>query len=406
MSTHRLPGRLAVLLACGLSLSGAVSPGSAQVPEYTLVPTVRIGSLDDPGTALSLVTGLAVAPDGRVAVMQPEESSVWIFSPSGERLGELGREGAGPGEFRSVSMIGWRGDTLWVADGQLHRVTFFVPGQAAPVIAGGAERRAEPYTRVPLPGADGRWLLFRQWMLDPELRQYRQEIWSADGEWQPVSKLAELPDGPDMLPATVRGLVGGWGEQPFAEHPLHVIAPDVSSVTTVRRDLGRASSGAGRYTVTRVGMTGDTVFHGTHPVRLEPLTRQTRDAVVESFLSPETVQRAGSSPAALRRDVLAGVRFPDYHPPVSRAVVGVDGTTWLRGPDRRDGAVRWTVLDGAGAPVRAVITDRELGTFGGGRLPIMAPREGGVWVVVHDEFDVPYVVGYELRRRAGGGARR
>jgi hypothetical protein len=398
MSTYRLPGGLPVLLACGLALSGAALPASTQVPEYTLVPTVRIGSLDDPRTALSVVTGLAVAPDGRVAVMQPAESSVWIFSPSGERLGEFGRDGAGPGEFRSVSMIGWRGDTLWVADGQLHRVTFFAPGEDA-VVVGGAGRQIERYTRVPLPAGDGHWLLFRQWMLDPELRQHRQEIWSADGEWQPVTKLAELRDGPDMLPSTMRGLAGGWGEQPFAEHPLHVIAPDVSSVTTVRRDLGRASSSAGRYTVTRVGMDGDTVFHRTHPVPLEPLTRQTRDAVVESFLSSDNVQRSGSSPAALRRDVLAGVRFPDYHPPMSRAVVGVDGTTWMRGPDRRDGTVRWTVLDGAGAPTRAVITDRELGMFGGGRLPIMAPHEDGVWVVVHDEMDVPYIVRYELHSR-------
>ncbi len=37
----------------------------------------------------------------------------------------IGRRGAGPGEFRNVSSMNWRGDTLWVSDGTLRRIQGF-----------------------------------------------------------------------------------------------------------------------------------------------------------------------------------------------------------------------------------------------------------------------------------------
>lgn len=37
----------------------------------------------------------------------------------------VGRAGAGPGEFRMVNMLSWRGDTLWVSDGAQERIQAF-----------------------------------------------------------------------------------------------------------------------------------------------------------------------------------------------------------------------------------------------------------------------------------------
>src|SRR5690606_12745404 len=46
-----------------------------------------------------------------------------VFDRAGRHLRNLGRSGGGPGEFRSLGALGWRGDTLWVMDpqgGRLH----------------------------------------------------------------------------------------------------------------------------------------------------------------------------------------------------------------------------------------------------------------------------------------------
>jgi hypothetical protein len=48
-----------------------------------------------------------------------------VFNADGAGRGVIGRPGEGPGEFGSISTLGWRGDTLFVADGQSQRISFF-----------------------------------------------------------------------------------------------------------------------------------------------------------------------------------------------------------------------------------------------------------------------------------------
>lgn len=335
--------------------------GRAQVPEYTLEPTVRIGSVADPETALEVVTLLSATPDDGIAVAQPGSSSIWIFASSGERQKVVGGEGDGPGEFRAVSAMGWRGDTLWAADGGHFRVTFFPPGDEAPTVVGGPDRKAEGVIRAPLPAGEGLFLLYRRWTLDPELRTYREEIWSADDDWTPRERLGNLPDGPDdfriELPGRERPITRS---DPLPEHPLFALAPDISSLTTVRREVER-----GGYAVTRVAIDGDTVFHRDHAVAPEPVSDETRTAILEQHVSLEALQRFAPSTRALRDAVASGLDLPDTHPAVTKVVVGTDGSTWLRG---------------------------------------IAVDEDGLWTVELDELDVPHVVRYELRGSREGSA--
>jgi hypothetical protein len=67
---------------------------------------------------------LAIADDGSVLVVDARPTVIKVYDPSGQHLRTIGREGSGPGEFRSA-YIAVRGDTLVVQDPQNARATTF-----------------------------------------------------------------------------------------------------------------------------------------------------------------------------------------------------------------------------------------------------------------------------------------
>ena len=94
----------------------AVSPAPAQetapvvVSSETPKEEVRLqakelwrrgGEEDD--VLFGLVAGLVTDGDGNVYVLDGQLSTIHVFSPAGEHLRQLGREGEGPGEFRNAS---------------------------------------------------------------------------------------------------------------------------------------------------------------------------------------------------------------------------------------------------------------------------------------------------------------
>lgn len=114
----------------------------------SLVPCFFLGACGAPDRA----TGLAVADtmalvceavlqpsaddDGRIEGFAPGPNGVMAWTTEfgateirvGRGLAEsrpLGRNGAGPGEFKMIYTMGWRGDSVWATDLQLSRVQFF-----------------------------------------------------------------------------------------------------------------------------------------------------------------------------------------------------------------------------------------------------------------------------------------
>lgn len=76
--------------------------GSAWGDSVRVVEEMRIGGgRADTISGFGRITGLAVAPDGSVAVFDESVPALRLFDASGSYLGILGREGAGPGEHRS-----------------------------------------------------------------------------------------------------------------------------------------------------------------------------------------------------------------------------------------------------------------------------------------------------------------
>ncbi|MEO5511733.1 MAG: hypothetical protein ABIV28_07720, partial [Longimicrobiales bacterium] len=70
---------------------------------------------------------LALRYDGTLAILQRSSGSVQVYSLKGTFAYSAGRSGSGPGELRSPLRMGWLGDTLWVYDSNLRRVTDFLP---------------------------------------------------------------------------------------------------------------------------------------------------------------------------------------------------------------------------------------------------------------------------------------
>jgi hypothetical protein len=114
------------LFVIGLLLIVGIS-AEAQTPatQWTLVPELRIGSIDVPEYILTQAGSVAIGSDGSIYVGQSRDRRIRVYDSRGRYVRDVGRQGAGPGEFQSVSAMGWRADTLWVTDFVQSRVNLF-----------------------------------------------------------------------------------------------------------------------------------------------------------------------------------------------------------------------------------------------------------------------------------------
>lgn len=72
--------------------------------------------------------------DGRVVVPLRAAGTIRIFEADGTYLTSLGRPGDGPGEFRGLTAVWSRGDTIEALDSTLRRITRFMPNGATETV--------------------------------------------------------------------------------------------------------------------------------------------------------------------------------------------------------------------------------------------------------------------------------
>ena len=91
------------------------------------VPALQIGHRSDGDSLYDLlrVSAGAVLRSGEIIALVGASRQARIFSPSGEWLRSIGRDGAGPGELRRMGAMSLSGDTLFIPDGQLRRLNAF-----------------------------------------------------------------------------------------------------------------------------------------------------------------------------------------------------------------------------------------------------------------------------------------
>jgi hypothetical protein len=377
----------ALLIALLLTCSPLLAQGSPE--QWSLVEQLRIGSIDGPH-ALTRVHAILPSRDGRqVYIGQRQESLIRVFDArSGRVIRTIGREGAGPGEFRSLTGIGWKADTLFAVDMALQHVSLFTPS--------GEHLRTERVSSAPLP-TTGSPAYLNAYLADGTvLGSPRVSVgagvagWITSIPWVQMTRdgkiirmVAEEDARGDFIKIQIGEgplLIGG---RPLSKSTFLQVAPDGASIIVVHAPPGTGS--VARFHATRVGVGGDTIYHRAYRYSPRPVPAQVIDSI-HNQLAQGLARRApfAKALAAVKEQLI----LPEIQPPVTKVVVGSDGSTWVRREEMGEKTVGWLVLDPQGH-IRASL-----------RLPagleVRAVDRGRVWGTIKDELDGSYAVLYRI----------
>lgn len=355
----------------GAESSAKVSGEGA--PRYQLTVT-RVLPGQGSDYAIFSLGGVAEHPvDGRLAVLLRDERRIIVFDTAGKILYTAGREGSGPGEFRFPATPQWLGDTLWVSDGALSRLTPFGPtGKAGKSLS--------------IPAMANSFLLKDGSVASMPARFYRP---GGGSESIPLVVNRTTRSGKELPP--LLAMTRHWrvlqfngtviGPQPFDDGELLDMASDGSGLVVVERSTENRENS---FTVTRVGVSGDTIFRSS--IEYEPV--QLGDEMIDSVVRAYTETHQTSA-----ETVTGALYLPGHLPPVTRVVAAGDGSTWLRLEATMADSVEWLVLDSSGKPAFSVMINRE-------NEPWSIPAIDHFWAVSLDTDGMPSLVRYRVEGSA------
>jgi hypothetical protein len=383
---------LILTVACQPSNRQHDAANVANATELVAEEELRIGSVNDPDVGFSRIGGVAVDAEGLIHVLESEDRQIRVYDDQGRHIRSIGRHGAGPGEFRSVTLIGLLHDTLAVGDPSLGRITFFT-------------RTGELLETFPMPPV---WLQPAPGvMLMVEPVRFKQ-----DGFATSVTKLmmqAEPPSDSFSVPQVVldrkgritdtlrlerwdlsepRIRVGNVDIRLPSAPPATLLYIDGQEDTYVVDRPVAALADQAAFTVARMAAAGDTVYH--EEIRYRPATFSAAvvDSIVARAVRPHLrTQKADSGAIAV--GIRQALSLPPYQPPVTQGRVGADGVLWLRLHDDGTDQHRWVLIGPDGRLQGAVSLPR--------RVTLHWSSGERVWAAVRDEFDVPWLVRYHLR---------
>lgn len=117
------------------SLPGGIVRVNNRAPadsgRWSLVLDRTVQPADDSVGALRAPDDILLLDDGTLLVADAKPAEVMRYDPSGRYVGRIGREGAGPGEYRSPWLAA-RGDTLVVHDPTMARAVMFSLATSTP----------------------------------------------------------------------------------------------------------------------------------------------------------------------------------------------------------------------------------------------------------------------------------
>lgn len=360
-----------------------------------------LASLDADTVLLTTIRQvIPIGQTNKLALLQDEDNRFLIVDSSLKVLRIIGASGEGPGEFRRIGHLGWIGDTIWVRDPALARISYFDLGGK---YVGSFRYPMEVSRGRAQEGAAALWIL----ALLPDNRILGRAVAMGDGatpRW--------LDGGEGRIPlvqATHEGAlvrVIAWESEtpsvecqklvrlgalniafviPFYAQPLAAISPGAEWIFLVDQHSTNSPRGEAKLTVVR--SSGDTVWQAVTRMEPVPIPRRVMDSAVNA------VSRAvpGASSRTPNPTVVAALRsanLPTHFPVATRARIGDHGTAWIRLAPR-DGQEIWAGFDRRGASLGYV------------KLPlgseIWAPTDRGFVVVRQDADGLPIVERYAIR---------
>jgi hypothetical protein len=335
---------------------------------------------------------------GLILVAQPQELVVRIFAPTGELVRTIGGNGEGPGELRALNSLGILGDTVYVTDPRLRRVSLFTADgdliETRSLFTGADSAGTGTRYSATVPSlllADGSAVAVPA----PALRSV-----AAGGGSVSVPVLRLQPDGTQVDTVVmseretllhgivVRGRRSGV-RIPFTDAPIYHLLSDRSGVLIVHRRAAN-SEDESSYRIAKVSFDGDTVM--TSIVRYRPLRAE--DQVVSSAVAQVRDQMPDRPDLPSADDILAILRreghVPEFLPPVTMVASGVNGTIWIRREDAGTETSHWQIFSNDGRSIAEVRT--------GVRQVMKYADEETAIVEELGYFDVPSIVVYRIIR--------
>lgn len=339
--------------------------------EWTVEEDLRIGTAEGEGPALfGRVQAVEVDAMGRIWVLEHNAKELRVFDARGRYVRTIGREGAGPGEFRDPIGLAWAPDsTLWVTDPGNARFTVL---DTAGVYLDDHPRRVGGYA-MPWRGGFGADALL-----------YEVAV-ASRGSGRPGLALLRF-DGA-MEPADTLMLAAHEGQQFDLLHPgggMSVGVPFTSDLVAAFDPRGAIWSGVNdRYRLVQQRMGGDTARIVERDAPPVPVTAAERDEAIAG-LKWFTDQGGRVDPG----------RIPARKPAFGQVIVAPDSTLWVRPalPAGEQGAA-FDVFDAEGRYQGRVRIPGGLDTY-----PPPVIRRDALYGVARDSMDVQYVVRARIRR--------
>jgi hypothetical protein len=376
---HTAMVRMSLLLAVAGPLVAQPTP-----PRYSLAEDrYLVIAPDDVGPvrfAVAIPTGgiiLSQTGTHRVIAYDRAGRFSWSFGRKGDKSGVFGGK-----ESRSnLSIVagGLVGDTLWVFDRILHRVTYIslrgelirtvdLPPAWAQQSATVRKPEVPLGTRAPVmlqPVAmlrDGD-ILVRGQFGTRQVVKGREVVRADEPEIVRMSprgvqrrRIAHLLEPVAIAAPVFGGDVVNMHPVPFLADPADAVAPDGRGVATLTTDPLSSTAGVARLTV--INSTGDTAFARLFPFEGVPISQAEVDSVVKARVAPfdrASGRRSGEHNAAIA-ELREGLReaIPPAHAPFRNVRFGSDSTIWLGLRQTSEGQP-FMLLDDKGEPIATVV---------------------------------------------------
>jgi hypothetical protein len=276
----------------------------------------------------------AIGPARDLFVAGPDSPVILHLNSAGARLGLIGRDGEGPGEYRRIGAMGWTGDTLWVRDDMLRRITLLSDR--------GAFLHTIPFLR--LQSRDPRFSTLVARGLTSLGKQVYVEGFSPGTDPKVLeagARVVVVSDVPGSKADTVLTLVpqrapirlsmGNGGNivvpQPWAGADVLALAGDGSFLARIRR-TPQETAGHWSYELTAVRPSGTPMYTVTIPFEPETLDEPLVEKWLTQFTDPRLISAFGSE-GKLRKALIESVYRPPVLPPTVQVVIGTDGSVWI-----------------------------------------------------------------------------
>lgn len=285
---------------------------------------------------------LAIADDGSVLVVDSKPTIIKVYDRSGRHVRSIGREGSGPGEFRSA-YVAVRGDTLVVQDPQNSRATTFDWRTGAIL----SERRTACCYFSPI-GIDGEGRAVVRSINQPPdstLKNAQGFVrFAVNSRTADTMFVVERQDATPSRPWLIRENVGGRTltrmavSVPLQPRAHYAIDPTGGFVTGWSADYALRLTSDGRDTMALFGRT----------FTPEPVTGAEKQRIVEERIGQmREGNRDGPSEAALRASFDAAM-IPDARPAYEVFAIDAAGRRWVRLPSSDTTTVTFDLFDREG----------------------------------------------------------